>query len=523
MVGEQRPPRDRRDHLSPTDDGPAERMGAEDRFGGEIVDEILRIVVHHRDLLEHDLALRVDVDQCRREHHVRHHVEGDVDVVVGHPRVDDGRLARGGGVELAAHRVEQLGDADGVVPFRALEQQVLDEVRHAGLGDRLVARAGADPEADRRGADTVDALGDDTLAAGKGCRLVRFHRLHPNCGYGCTRLGTRTVAPIQHARERHDDRVAPVRPTREPTGSMTRHRLSRDHVIWSFGPDLEPVLEVVPGDVVTFETNDCFSGQIKSEADLVTEIDLNRINSATGPVAVRGAEPGDSLVAEILDIRPVEWGVATLIPGFGQLDSRVHAPLTRLFEVRDGIVRMNERVSFPAAPMVGVVGVATASEMLRTGLAGHHGGNLDDHWHAKGARIFFPVQQPGGMLAVGDMHASMGDGEICFTGVEIAGEVDIRFNVLKGKQATWPVTELHDRWVPHATATDYADALQLVSEEAAKLLVDEHGFTIEDAFIFLSVACDAGVAQACKPAEGFGTIARFSIPKIDACPRPFRA
>ena len=122
------------------------------------------------------------------------------------------------------------------------------------------------------------------------------------------------------------------------------------------------------------------------------------------------------------------------------------------------------------------------------------------------------------MFAVGDMHAAMGDGEICFTGVEIAGEVDVRFDVLQGKQATWPVTELHDRWVPHATATDYAEALQLVSEEAAKLLVDEHGFTIEDAFVFLSVACDAGVAQACKPAEGFGTIARFSIPKLDACP-----
>ena len=116
---------------------------------------------------------------------------------------------------------------------------------------------------------------------------------------------------------------------------MAQHRVPRSEVIWSFGPDLQPVLEVEPGDVVTFETNDCFTGQIRSEDDLVTEIDLGRINSATSPVAVKGAEPGDSLVAEILDVRPIEWGVATLIPGFGQLIEQVQAPLTRLFEVKE--------------------------------------------------------------------------------------------------------------------------------------------------------------------------------------------
>ncbi|MFL6011944.1 MAG: acetamidase/formamidase family protein, partial [Gaiellaceae bacterium] len=244
---------------------------------------------------------------------------------------------------------------------------------------------------------------------------------------------------------------------------------------------------------------------------------------ATGPVAVRGAEPGDSLVAEILDVRPIEYGFACLIPGFGQLIEHVESPVTRMFRVEDGWIEMNERVRFPARPMVGVVGVGTDGDTLTNGLAGRHGGNLDDHLHGKGARIYFPVRQYGGMFAVGDMHASMGDGEICFTGVEIAGEVDIRFDLLKGKQATWPVTELADAWVPHATADGYDDALKLCSEEAAKLLVDEWGFSFEDAFIFLSVACDAGVAQACKPAPQFGTIARFTIPKLDATPAPFRA
>jgi amidase len=301
------------------------------------------------------------------------------------------------------------------------------------------------------------------------------------------------------------------------------HRIGRDEIIWAFGPDLAPVLEVEPGATVTFETNDCFTGQITSEDDLVTEIDFERVNSATGPVAVKGAEPGDSLVAEILDVRPIEVGFACLIPGFGQLIDQVEAPVTRLFKVEDGWIQMNEQVRFPARPMVGVVGVATDGETLGNGLAGRHGGNLDDHLHGPGARMYFPVRQPGGMFAVGDMHAAMGDGEVCFTGVEIAGEVDIRFDLLKGKQGTWPVTELADRWVPHATADNYDEALKLVSEEAARFLVDEWGFTMEDAFIFLSVACDAGVAQACKPAPGFGTIARFAIPKIDATPQPFRS
>lgn len=299
--------------------------------------------------------------------------------------------------------------------------------------------------------------------------------------------------------------------------------ITRDSVIWAFGPDIDPVVEVDPGAVVRFETNDCFTGQIRSEDDLVTEIDFNRINSATGPVAVRGAEPGDSLVVELLEVIPIEWGVATLIPGYGQLHEQVQAPLTRVFRVRDGWIEMDERIRFPARPMVGVVGVATDSETLTNALPGQHGGNLDNHLHGPGARIYFPVRQPGGLFAVGDMHASMGDAEICGTGVEIAGEVTARFDLLKGKQGRWPVTELPQSWVVHGTAYEFMDAMQLATEEAARMLVDEWAMSMEDAFIFLSVACDVGIAQACKPGPGFETIARVVIPKIDAIPGPFAA
>jgi amidase len=113
---------------------------------------------------------------------------------------------------------------------------------------------------------------------------------------------------------------------------------------------------------------------------------------------VRGAEPGDSLVVDILDVSPIDWGVATLIPGFGQLIDKVQAPLTHLFKVEDGWVEMNDRVRFPARPMVGVVGVATDGEQMTTGLAGRHSANLDNHLHGPGARIYFSVRQPGGLF-----------------------------------------------------------------------------------------------------------------------------
>ncbi len=304
----------------------------------------------------------------------------------------------------------------------------------------------------------------------------------------------------------------------EPAGIPV---VTRDQVVWSFGPELEPVLEVEPGAVVRFETNDCFTGQIRSETDLVTEVDLARVNSATGPVAVRGAEPGDSLVVELLEVKPGPVGFATLIPGMGQLIEQVRAPLTQVFRIEGDTIHMNERISFPLRPMVGVVGVATGGEEIGNGYAGTHGGNLDNHLHGPGAKIYFPVRRPGGLFAVGDMHASMGDGEICFTGVEIAGEVTVRFGLVKGKQGTWPVTELADCWIAHGTAgPDFMEALDRASEEAARLLVDQWGFTMEEAFIFLSVACDANICQACRP-QPFSTIARISIPKVSACPQPF--
>lgn len=299
-------------------------------------------------------------------------------------------------------------------------------------------------------------------------------------------------------------------------------RVGREQHVFAFGPDLRPVLEVDPGSVVRLDLNDCYFGQVRSEADTPDTLDDALINAATGPVAVRGAMPGDTLVVDLLEITTGPQGAATLMPGRGQLGHLLEKPTTRILTVEGGTVRLGDHVTFPARPMVGVIGVATGGEVAPTLDAGPHGGNLDDNLNAAGSSVLLPVRQPGAMLAIGDMHAAMGDGEVSGTGVEIDGEVLVRVDVLPGAQTHWPVTVTPTHWVTHGTAVeDLTAAVDAACQEAGRLLVDEWGFSVEDAFVFLSVACDAGIAQAVHPCPGT-VIAKVKVPRVDACPLPFR-
>lgn len=303
--------------------------------------------------------------------------------------------------------------------------------------------------------------------------------------------------------------------------SKAHHYLSRDHHTYSFSRSHKAALTVESGDVIHLQTWDCYAGQVVVDSDLTKEIDDSKVNPATGPIFINGAEPGDTLAVTILKIVPHDRGVARCFPGEGQLSHLISGPHGRFFSVIDGNVHMNERVSFPVAPMLGVIGIAPADGEIPTMPAGKHGGNLDNNMNKQGATVYLPVKHSGALLGIGDMHASMGDGEIGGTGVEIGGDVLIQVEVIKGVSTEYPVTELDDCWITHGVAIqDIEAAMQIACEEAAGLLVDHWGFTAEDAFIFLSVTSDLGIAQNVHPSKGT-VIAKMRVPKITACPRPF--
>ena len=153
--------RDRGDHLRLPQHPAPQRVLAEDGVGEEVVDAVLRLVLVHRDLLQHDLALGVDLGVGRGEQHLRQQVEDLLGVLVEEAGVEVGRLLAGRRVDRGAEPVEALGDLDRREALGPLEQQVLQEVRDPRLGRGLVARAGAHPEPERHGSDRGNLLGHD--------------------------------------------------------------------------------------------------------------------------------------------------------------------------------------------------------------------------------------------------------------------------------------------------------------------------------------------------------------------------
>jgi len=286
--------------------------------------------------------------------------------------------------------------------------------------------------------------------------------------------------------------------------------ISSSKVIYSFTYDMEPVETVSPGEVFKVETNDCFYQQIEREDQIITEIDYDRINPATGPIYVEGAEPGDVLKIKILDIAVAGKGVSGTVPNEGALGDQVTRPTIRIINIEDGYAVL-EGIKVPIDPMIGVIGVAPKEEYgkLPTEMPWKHGGNMDTKDIKKGSTLYLPVYQKGALLALGDCHAAMGDGEICFTGLEIPAVVTLEVDLIKGKTIEWPLVETDEYTAVIASGNTLDEALYLAASEAVKHLKNGLNLTWEDAYILAGLAVDMKISQVVDPKK----TVRAAIPK----------
>lgn len=289
-------------------------------------------------------------------------------------------------------------------------------------------------------------------------------------------------------------------------------RVPAASAITTFSSEHAPVAEVALGEVFECETADCYDGQISSEAVLRPHINMAQFNRATGPVRVAGVQPGDTIRIDVHAIEIADSGVMALSPGLGVLGERIVQADTRIVPVTGGNVWITPDTPVPVAPMIGVLGIAPESESVGSSWPGVHGGNLDTRLLRAGSSLLLRVAHDGALLAVGDLHAVQGDGELGGTGVEIAGSV--RLSVERVSYAgRLPAVRHAEGLSVLASAETLDEAVRLGFSEAVSLMQLWRGLSWEDAYRTTSVIVRSEVSQMVNPLA----TARITIPR-EWCP-----
>lgn len=326
-------------------------------------------------------------------------------------------------------------------------------------------------------------------------------------------------------------------------------------------PDIPPLAEVEPGQVVGLETRDAFDGFVTpaTTAEDLRNANLGVVHPLTGPVYVKGAEPGDVLEVTLVAVDPQPFGFTVQVPGFGFLRDVFTEPYIVRWTIADGFATSDDLpgVRIPGAPFMGVIGLAPshallaeinrreadlaerggavllpdavdavpsdagiAASAMRTIAPHETGGNLDVKQLTAGTTIRFPVFAPGGLFSVGDAHFAQGDGESCGTAVEMAATCYCSFTLRKGLADAQNIRDVQFFREDYFTRPEMAAPKRFFATtgqsytrdgvahaEDATLaarnallnmidhLVDERGFTPQQAYAICSVAVDLKASE----------------------------
>ena len=290
-----------------------------------------------------------------------------------------------------------------------------------------------------------------------------------------------------------------------------------------FNASIPAVLQVESGDEVVIDT---FSGGMSEVADpslfrpehrliVDTVPQIMGPHILTGPVHVKGAEPGDTLEVRILDIElTTDWGWNIIRPLKGALPedfpnlSRRVIPIDR----QTNMARLPWGVDVPLRPFFGIIGVAppAAYGLVSSVEPREYGGNIDNKEFIPGTSLFLPVFVPGANLSVGDGHAVQGDGEVCLTALETC--LKGRFQVIVHKQSlNFPRAITPTHYISMGMDVDLDDAAKQALRNMIKWLTEIKPWTAEEAYVFCSLACDLHVTQLVDGNKGIHAMVSRSV------------
>lgn len=263
---------------------------------------------------------------------------------------------------------------------------------------------------------------------------------------------------------------------------------------YAFSRYIEPIARVNTGEEVIVHTLDAFEDRISKETDSPTQILGKYLNPQTGPICIEGAEPGDTLVVEIINIEADrDYAVSANIPEFGGL---VTTPTTRflnpplpekvwIYKKEGDMLRCNDKLCYPWRPFFGTIATAPDMESISALTPFDQGGNMDVRDICPGNKVHLPVACEGAMFYIGDCHARQGDGELNGTALEINGKATLRFSLIKGKTIKWPRIENDEYIMTVGSAKPMEDAARIAYTELVHWMC-EYGWDELEAYEALS-------------------------------------
>jgi len=277
--------------------------------------------------------------------------------------------------------------------------------------------------------------------------------------------------------------------------SLGQQKLAKEKTVHYFTKANPVNYWVEQGEIFWLMTQDCYGGKLRSKRDLRTSIRSSDIDGATGPIGVKGIKKGACICVEILDIKLGTRGVMTLSPGLGALGNCITEVQTKIIKLKDDRAIFSPTLSIPVIPMLGVIGVAPARGKVSCAWQGNYGGNLDTKVIKKGSKVYLPVFVEAACLAIGDVHAAMGDGEISGTGIESAGKVCLRVTCAPTMHVKSPVIETRQAYYFLASKKSFQRAAKDAIQYAIEFIRQHNKLTFSEAYCFLSAGCDLQVSQ----------------------------
>ncbi len=290
------------------------------------------------------------------------------------------------------------------------------------------------------------------------------------------------------------------------------YEIDHDKAFHYWDENNKPVLTINSGDSVRFETKDCICNVLteqKSEKFDEAVFDQTNVNPVTGPVYIQGAQPGDTLEVTVEKIEFKDRAIVTCQANYGLIGEYFDVTTYKILPIKNDMMIFNKDLSIPLKPMVGVIGATAKGQYINTNLRGHWGGNMDNTMIEPGAKVYLPIEVEGALCGCGDVHASMGDGEINCSAAEAPAYVTLKFNLRKDIKVKDPVVITDTHFATTASRPTAEAALKDSTNEMFLILKEKTNLEPEEISMLMT---SIGNNEVCISCSKTAYIMRFTMP-----------